>query len=69
MNELIRMIMEKTGLDEGKATKAAETAIGFLKERMPGNFGSQLDSFLGSGESEGTLGKLKGKAGSMFGPE
>ncbi len=69
MNELINTIMEKTGLDQEKATKAAETAVGFIKERMPGQFGAQLDSLLGSGEAEGTLGKLKGKAGSMFGPE
>lgn len=68
MNELIRTIMEKTGLDEGKASKAAEAAIGFLKDRMPGNFGSQLEGFLGSGKSEG-MGDLKKKAGSMFGQE
>ncbi|MGE5568595.1 MAG: hypothetical protein ACM3S5_06105 [Rhodospirillales bacterium] len=69
MNELIHTIMEKTGLDQGKASSAAETVINFLKERLPGQFGSQLDSVLGSGESEGTMGQIKKKAGSILGQE
>ncbi len=66
MNELIHTIMEKTGLDQEKAAKAAETAVNFIKQRLPGNLGTQLDSFLGSGKSEGDL---KKKAGSLFGQE
>lgn len=69
MNELIHQIMEKTGLNEEQATKAAETSVSFIKERLPESLRGQLDKVVGSGESEGTLGELKKKAGSMFGPE
>jgi hypothetical protein len=69
MTELIHTIMEKTGLNQEQATKAAETAVGFIKERLPGNLAPELDKVLGSKESQGTLGNLTRKAGSMFGPE
>ncbi len=68
MNEMIRLIMEKTGLNEEQARKAAETAIGFIKERLPSGLGAQVDSAL-AGQSEGTLGGMTRKAGSVFGPE
>ena len=69
MNELVRLIMEKTGVTEEQAAKAAETAAGFIKDRLPSNLGSQVDNILGSGKSEGTLGGITRKAGSVFGPE
>lgn len=72
MNELIKRIVEKTGLPEDKAKMAAETAIGFLKEKLPAPIASQLDSVVGSGgssegEGESTVDKAKDMIGGMFG--
>jgi hypothetical protein len=72
MDELIKRIAEKTGLPEDKAKMAAETAIGFLKEKLPAPIASQLDSVvvgnsgIGS-ESESTVDKAKDMIGGMFG--
>jgi hypothetical protein len=61
--------MEKVGLNQDQASKAAETAISFVKERLPASFHGELDKLMGSGQSQGTLGNLTRKAGSVFGPE
>jgi hypothetical protein len=73
MDELIKRIAEKTGLPEDKAKMAAETAIGFLKEKLPAPIASQLDSVVGgnsgssSSESESIVDKAKDMIGGMFG--
>ena len=68
MNELIQRLIEKTGLPEDKAAAAADTVIGFLKERLPPAVASQIDGLTG-GES-GAMDKLGGigsSLGGMFG--
>jgi hypothetical protein len=71
MNELISQIAQKTGIGEDKARQAAETAISFLKTKLPAPMASQLDSALeGGGESAGGKGmgeKLKEGIGGAFG--
>lgn len=42
--ELVRMVAQKTGLPEDKARSAAETVIGYLKERLPSSIAGQLDN-------------------------
>jgi hypothetical protein len=70
MNEVIQRLIEKTGLPEDKAAMAVQTVIGFLKEKLPGPVGSQIDSLMG-GQSEGgamdKLGGLGSSLGGMFG--
>ncbi|HJV86247.1 MAG TPA: hypothetical protein VJ698_12305 [Noviherbaspirillum sp.] len=69
MNELIQLLMDKTGLPEDKAKLAVDTVVGFLKERMPEQMASQLDSFA-SGDMAvppGMLSKLGSSIGHMFG--
>jgi len=64
MNELINQIAQKTGIGEDKARQAAETAISFLKQRLPGPVSSHLDGFLqgGGGGTE----NIKEGLGGMF---
>jgi hypothetical protein len=64
MNELINQIAQKTGIGEDKARQAAETAISFLKQRLPGSVSSHLDGFLQSGGSTGE--NLKEGVGKIF---
>ena len=49
MNELISQIAQKTGIGEDKARQAAETVISFLKTKLPGSIGGQLDSVMQGG--------------------
>ncbi len=65
MNELIKRITERTGLSEDQARNAAQTVIGFLKEKLPAGLSGQIDSALGSGQTSGA--DITKQAGRMFG--
>lgn len=63
MNELIQQVTQRTGLSEDKARTAVDTVINFIKQRLPGPLGSQIDSALsGGGEGiSGAIGDILGK--------
>jgi hypothetical protein len=70
MDELAKLIQEKTGIPEAQAKTAAETALNFIKERLPEPIASQVDGFLGGGAGGaggsnplGDLGNLGGLGG------
>ena len=47
--DLIRMVAERTGMSEDKARSAAETVIGYLRDKLPEPMSSQLDNIAGGG--------------------
>lgn len=53
MDQVVRMIQERTGIEEPKARKAAETVVGFLKDKLPGPVAGQLDGVLQGGDEGG----------------
>ena len=63
--ELVRMVAEKTGISEDKARTAAETVIGYLKDKMPAAVSSQLDSAVSGGG--GSVGRMAEGLGGKFG--
>jgi hypothetical protein len=69
MEELIKMVTAKVGISESQAKGAVDTVISFLKDKMPGGIGGQVESFI-SGNS-GSIGKvvegLKDKVGDFLG--
>ncbi len=65
MDELVNAISEKAGISNEQATKAAEVAIGFIKDKLPAPIAGQIDGLLG-GEGGGAAGML-GKIGGMLG--
>lgn len=70
MDELIKQIQQRTGIDEAQARGAADTVLGFLKERLPAPIAGQIDGIIGGGGASGAgtnplgglgdLGKLGG---------
>lgn len=64
--ELVRMVAQKTGLPEDKARSAAETVIGYLKERLPSGVANQLDNISGGSEMK-NLGDTAKSIGNKFG--
>lgn len=70
MEALIKMVAEKTGISTEQATTAVDTVMGFVKDKLPGGFGDQLESLLGNADA-GSLGDLadglKDKLGGFFG--
>ena len=65
MDELIRQVVEKTGISESQARTAVETVVGFLKERLPAPIAGQVDSVVAG--SAGIVGGIADKAGDVLG--
>jgi hypothetical protein len=67
VDELIKMVQDKTGISEQQARDAVSTVLGFVKERLPEPLGSQLDGLIGGGAAGsnplGGLGNLGGLTG------
>ena len=50
MDELIKLVSQKTGLSEEMSKTAVETVIGFLKDKLPPPIAGRIDDVLeGSG--------------------
>jgi len=66
MDELVALVMKKTGLPKNTAQMAVKTVIDFLKKKLPPATGSAIDAFLsGKGQLAGAadmLGNLLGAA-------
>ncbi len=53
MDELVKLIVKKTGISEEQARKAIETVLSFIKQRLPAPIAAQIDSLIGgSGGSD-----------------
>ena len=46
MDELVKLVQEKTGLSKAQAKKAVDTVVGFLKYKLPDTNAGQLDNVL-----------------------
>ncbi len=49
MNELIKLVMAKTGISEAVAKVAIEVILGFIKDKLPKPIADQLGVLLGFG--------------------
>ncbi|RME08167.1 MAG: hypothetical protein D6803_01915 [Anaerolineae bacterium] len=69
MDELVQLIVEKTGLSEDVARNVVTVVLDFLKERLPEPVGSNLEALLeGVDLSDGLdLGDVMGGLGALFG--
>lgn len=65
MNQLVELLMQKTGLSQEKAQQVVETVVGHFKENLPSPIASHLESFLGGSGSAGE-GGIADKAKSMM---
>jgi hypothetical protein len=63
VDELIKLVSQKTGISEEMAKTAVETVIGYLKQKLPAPIASQMDSVLGGGAAQGAEGLVKGLGG------
>jgi len=64
MDELVALVMKKTGLSKDQATLAVKTVIDFLKKKLPPTVGSAIDGFLsGKGQLAGAADMLGGLLG------
>ena len=60
MEELIKLVSQKTGLSAEHARTAVETVVGFLKAKLPPAIAGQVDGVLNGGGVSGVLDALGG---------
>jgi hypothetical protein len=68
MDELMQAIAERTGLPADKAQGAAEAAMDFFKEKLPGGLGEKLEDLI-AGNTDAiadAAGTLADKAKGLF---
>ncbi len=46
MNDLIKLVSQKTGLNEAMSKIAVDMVVGFVKQKLPPQVVSQIDGFL-----------------------
>lgn len=70
MEQLVKYVTEKTGLDAEQARSAASAVISFLKDKLPSPIAGQIDNYVSTGDKSGgtgtNLGDLGSKPGGMF---
>ena len=53
MQEIVKLVAQKTGMSEDIAKVAVETVLGFLKDKLPAPLAGQLDAVIGAGAPDG----------------
>jgi hypothetical protein len=69
MEELVKQITERTGLPADQARAAAQTAVDFIKEKLPESMRGYVDMALGSGMIDDVANQASGLLGGLFGGE
>ena len=67
MDELVKLVSEKTGLPPNTAKTAVETVIGYLKDKLPAPVAGQVDAVLKGGGAGKGLGDVAGSLGGLLG--
>jgi len=67
MDELVKLVSQKTGLSEEVARMAVETVLAYLKKKLPAPIAGQIDSVLGGVGLEKDLGGLVKGLGDILG--
>jgi hypothetical protein len=67
MDDLVKVITERTGLPADQARAAAQTTIDFLKEKLPESMRGYVDMALSSGMIDDVAGQAGGLLGGLFG--
>jgi hypothetical protein len=67
VDELIKLVAEKTGLSREHAKLAVDTVLAFVKTRLPAPLAAQIDAVVGGGGVSGGLGQAGDIAKSLGG--
>jgi hypothetical protein len=67
VDELVKLVAEKTGVSEDIARIAVQTVVGYLKDRLPAPIAGQIDSIVQGGGSAGGAADIAKDLGGLFG--
>jgi hypothetical protein len=62
LDELVKLVSQKTGISPDQAKQAITTVVDFLKQKLPAPIGAQIDGILSGG-----LPDLSKGLGGLFG--
>ncbi len=66
MDELVKVVVKKTGLPEAQAKAAATAVLDYLKKKLPAPIAGQVTAALQSGQAASVAeGLLKGVEGAL----
>jgi hypothetical protein len=60
MDELVKLVSEKTGLSEEMSETAVQIVMDYIKKKLPAPVAAQVDAVLGAGSAADALGGLFG---------
>ena len=63
MDELVELIVKKTGIPKDTAEQVVEVVVDFLKDKLPTPLAGSLDNILEGGAADDMLGGLMGMLG------
>ncbi len=66
MDQVVDMVVQRTGIPRDAAVKAVDVVIGYLKDRLPPPVASQLDNVLGAQGTGGMTGQAQQGAGGFM---
>lgn len=67
MDELVKLVSQKTGLSEEKSRVAVEIVLDYLKDKLPQPIAGQIDNVLAGGGGGAGLENLSKGLGGLFG--
>ena len=67
MEDLVKQITERTGLPADQARAAAQTAIDFIKAKLPEAMRGYVDMALNSGMADDVINQAGNMLGGLFG--
>lgn len=67
MDELVKLVSEKTGISEEQARQAVETVVDYLKDKLPKPIANQIDKAVEGEEGVDVEGLAKGLGGMLGG--
>ena len=67
MDELVKLVTQKTGISEAQARQTVDTVIGYLKDKLPAPVARQIDGLLKGGGGGKDLGGLAKGVGNLLG--
>lgn len=65
--EMVKRVTDATGINEDSARAAVTEVLNFLREKLPQPLSGYLDPFLEGSAEEGTVDKVIGVLGGLFG--
>lgn len=60
MDELVKLVSEKTGLSKEMSATAVDLVLDYIKKKLPKPVAVQVDAVLGAGSAADALGSLFG---------